>query len=320
MYHALAVEDMLDLVNITNAYGQALPRNYRKLAASWPAILAKMRQCLAMLCHPDGDISFFNDSAIGIAPRALTLDDYANRLGLKPVEDHKPGLEHLSDSGYIRIENDEAVALLDVAPAGPDYLPGHAHADTLSFELSLFNRRVLVNSGTSVYGNSSERHRQRGTAAHNTVVVNGQNSSEVWAGFRVARRARPFALEFHTSNGQNVSVSCAHDGYRRLPGRVVHRRCWQFLPGQITIADTVQGTFRKAEALLHFHPECKVRGSDKTFRVDLPAGRHLDIDIAGGQAVVHPGTWHPEFGLSINNQCLIVSFAKSQVETTLSWR
>ena len=81
------------------------------------------------------------------------------------------------------------MALLDVAPVGPDYLPGHAHADTLSFELSLFGQRVLVNSGTSQYEAGPERSRQRGTAAHNTVIVDGHDSSEVWAGFRVARRA-----------------------------------------------------------------------------------------------------------------------------------
>jgi uncharacterized heparinase superfamily protein len=67
-----------------------------------------------------------------------------------------------------------AVALLDVAPIGPDYLPGHAPADTLSFELSVFGQRLLVNSGTSCYGASLERLRQRATAAHNTVVVDGE--------------------------------------------------------------------------------------------------------------------------------------------------
>ncbi|MFB1490650.1 MULTISPECIES: heparinase II/III family protein [unclassified Thiocapsa] len=51
----------------------------------------------------------------------------------------------------MHLEAGSAVALLDVAPIGPDYLPGHAHADTLSFELSLFGQRVIVNGGTSRY-------------------------------------------------------------------------------------------------------------------------------------------------------------------------
>src|SRR4029077_5136808 len=78
-----------------------------------------------------------------------------------------------------------------VGEIGPDHLPGHAHADTLSFELSLRGQRVLVNTGTSTYELSAERLRQRGTAAHNTVVVDGVNSSQVWSSFRGARRARP---------------------------------------------------------------------------------------------------------------------------------
>ena len=48
-------------------------------------------------------------------------------------------------------------------------------------------------SGTSTYERDSERLRQRGTAAHNTVQLGGVDSSEVWSGFRVGRRARPRA-------------------------------------------------------------------------------------------------------------------------------
>ena len=91
-----------------------------------------------------------------------------------------------------RICKGEAVLLIDVAPIGPDYLPGHAHADTLSYELSLYGKRVLVNSGTSRYGSGPKRDWERSTAAHNTVEVDGQSSSETWSGFRVARRAYPF--------------------------------------------------------------------------------------------------------------------------------
>src|SRR6185295_1096925 len=108
------------------------------------------------------------------------------------------------------------------ASVGPSYQPGHAHADTLSFELSLHGRRVLVNSGTSEYGTGPERQRQRSTAAHNTVVIDGQDSSEVWGGFRVARRAHCQWLA--TSRTPAPSIEAVHDGYLRLPGRNTHRR------------------------------------------------------------------------------------------------
>jgi uncharacterized heparinase superfamily protein len=320
MYQALAVEDMLDLINIANAYGKkSVPNRHRQLIVSWPAIAAKMCQWLSALCHPDGDISFFNDAALGIAPRLSALNDYAGRLGLDTTEIPKTGIVHLKDSGYIRLGSDEAVALLDVAPIGPDYIPGHAHADTLSFELSLFDRRILVNSGTSVYDTSGERQRQRGTPAHNTVVIDKQNSSEVWAGFRVARRARPFALKIRREDRRNTSVSCAHDGYRRLPGKPIHRRCWQFSPEGLKVSDAIQGDFRHAQARFHFHPECNVRNLGKDFGVDLTGGKKLKIAVAGGQAAVEPCTWHPEFGLNVKNQCLSVTFKGNQIETIFSW-
>ena len=92
-------------------------------------------------------------------------------------------------------------ASADVGEIGPDYRPGHAHADTLCFELSVFGQRLVVNSGTSEYGLGAERLRQRGTAAHSTVQIDGADSSEVWSGFRVARRARPLCRTLDELDG-----------------------------------------------------------------------------------------------------------------------
>src|SRR5690606_11840873 len=131
-----------------------------------------------------------------IAPTLNEVEVYARRLGVElPRIDGVAGIDGslLQPSGFAIVGWSGGHQLLaDVAPVGPDYQPGHAHADTLSCELSLYGQRVLVNSGISQYGEDAERHRQRSTAAHNTVEVDGENSSEVWAGFRVARRARPF--------------------------------------------------------------------------------------------------------------------------------
>ena len=69
----------------------------------------------------------------------------------------KSSLTKLESSGYSRVDLDNLVTLIDRSNVGPDYLPAHAHADTLSFELSLFGKRVIVNSGTSLYRISQER-------------------------------------------------------------------------------------------------------------------------------------------------------------------
>jgi len=143
MYHALILEDLIDLINLSAAYPDAIPAFRRSFVSGWPAIVQKMRGWLAAMCHPDGEIACFNDAAIGIAPAPAELENYSDRLGLPPISQPASGLDELAESGYIRLQNKAAAVLLDVAQVGPDYQPGHAHADTLSFELSIFGQRIL---------------------------------------------------------------------------------------------------------------------------------------------------------------------------------
>ena len=185
MYHSIFTEDILDLINIFNCFPDQITDEQKNILTT---SMKKMIHWLDIMTHPDGEISFFNDAAIGIAPEPSEIKFYAQQLGIN-YEQKFSQLTHLQSSGYVRISEKDATLFLDGANVGPDYLPGHAHADTLSFELSVFGERLFVNSGTSEYGNGDVRQYERSTAAHNTVVVNSQNSSEVWDGFRVARRA-----------------------------------------------------------------------------------------------------------------------------------
>jgi len=321
MYHALVLEDMLDLCNVMEAFGEAVPSSWRDRVADWRAQVPGMCAWLATMCHPDGEIGFFNDAAIGIAPAPTELLRYADALGFALPLPLAASLAHLRDSGYVRIARGSAVALLDVAPVGPDYLPGHAHADTLSFELSVFGQRVLVNSGTSCYGVSPERARQRGTAAHNTVVVDGENSSEVWAGFRVARRARPYDLQFEGEREESVRISCSHDGYRRLPGRPEHRREWIMSAGGLSVDDHVTGVFRGAEARFHVHPDVIVeRGSEaEGGRLILEGGRQVRWRAQGGAVRIEPASWHARFGCSVPSSCIVLALHEGCGRIRFEW-
>jgi len=322
MYHSLTLEDMLDLSNVTAAFRQAIPKRWILVVEGWRQVVERMRYWAAVMCHPDGEISFFNDSAIDIAPSPNVLNDYASRLGFSLMQTIDDGLMHLKESGYIRLQKGQMVALLDVAPVGPDYLPGHAHADTLSFELSLFKQRLLVNSGTSCYGTGKERLRQRSTAAHNTVVVDGQDSSEVWGGFRVARRARP-SIPIIRNQASLLSVAVSHDGYRRLPGRNVHRRQWYYCNNCLVVEDEVTGSFLDAEARFHLHPEVKVDSHqlrEGHALLLLPQGQEVDFFVKEGKLQVVATTWHPCFGLSQPNLCLVVKFRSPKAKSVFVWQ
>ncbi|MEX2156168.1 MAG: alginate lyase family protein [Gemmatimonadales bacterium] len=322
MYHALALEDMLDLCNVWRAYPTAIGSRWQPTLAACGKVVGRMRAWLTAMTHPDGEIGLFNDAAMGIAPSPAALEQYASRLGLPPQYGTSRPLTELGESGYIRVEHGPAVAMLDVGPVGPDYLPGHAHADTLSFELSVFGQRVLVNSGTSRYGADAERLRQRGTAAHNTVVIDGNDSSDVWSAFRVARRARPSGLEVFCNEG--IIVRCAHDGYQRLPGRPKHARQWSFNASALVVSDTLSGGVRHAQARFHLHPAIavrEIRSDDQggVAHLVLPEGRRIGFSVQGGRLRQQRTTWHPEFGVTEPNVCLAVDFAGLALRTELRW-
>ncbi|WP_295578239.1 alginate lyase family protein [uncultured Lamprocystis sp.] len=348
MYHAILLEDVLDLINLAGAYpGTADPEalgRYRACAAS-------MTHWLQVLCHPDGEIAFFNDAAFGIAPNLAELVDYGRRLGQAALAPRRqrgnvmrtfrvtstaaapPSPVWLLASGYVRLATGPAVALLDVAPIGPDYLPGHAHADTLSFELSLFGQRVIVNGGTSRYGSSPERLAERGTAAHSTVQIDNADSSEVWGGFRVARRARPFDVTLERAQArfcrlpgqlpleEAVQVLAAHDGYCRLPGRPVHRRTWRMTASRCYVIDTVEGDFRSAITRFHLHPaiEVTIDGEGMQGCLRLSGGQAARWQVSGGEPRIVADHWHSQFGLSLPSRCLEVVLSGNRCRLDLDW-
>lgn len=313
MYHSIILEDLLDLKNIFRTYG------YDTLF-EWEEPCIRMRAWLKAMTHPDGEIALFNDAAFGIGPSYRDLDAYFARLGLPCKESSSRPLTYFPATGYVRCDVKGALLLLDVAPIGPDYIPGHAHADTLNFEFSLFGSRVVVDSGTSTYEKNAERQRQRGTAAHNTVTINEEDSSEVWGGFRVARRARPFGLKIAESEGE-IRVTCAHDGYRRLSGKPVHHREWILSHNNLTIRDQISGTFRTAVGRFYLHPEIclEINSSANQGQFLLAKGEKITWEIKGGEVRVVDTIWCPSFGVCYPNKCLEVVFQGSESSAQFSW-
>jgi uncharacterized heparinase superfamily protein len=320
MYHAIVLEDMLDLVNLSRCFAPRFSR-WSGSVCAWEEIASRMSKWLRTMLHPDGEISFFNDAAMGIASPPGEIFAYGERLAISISGAEQGGLTILDESGYIRIGLDDAVFLVDVAPVGPDYLPGHAHADTLCFEASVFGKRVFVNSGTGCYGTSSERLRQRGTSAHNTVVIEDQDSSEVWGGFRVARRAYPKVHRIN-DDGSRIEIDASHDGYRRLKGNNTHHRKWEISVGCLVVRDRIYGNFETAEARFHIHPdvEVDVKSVDEDrVELELPQQGRVSVSVDGAELRVEPSSWHPEFGISLASQCLVISFVRAEVTTSIHW-
>ena len=318
MYHLLALEDMLDLINLARYYSEKLPTDYKNAIETWSIQAQKMLQWLQVMSHPDGNISFFNDAAFGIGPDVSEIERYGSSLGII-ASDESDEFYWLQSSGYARLVVPNAVALLDMAPLGPDHLMGHGHADTLGFEFSLFDQRLLVNGGTSCYGHSLERVRQRGTAAHNCVVIDEANSSQVWSGFRVARRAKP--INATIDSGKYICAKCSHDGYLRLPGNPIHERTWQLLDGFFTIKDIVTGTHQDAKAHFHFHPNIKIEKLKNPIEGQgtIEGNNCFGWKITKGHAQLENTTWHPRFGQDVANQTLVLTLDKGHSQIQFFW-
>lgn len=305
MYHSIVLWDLLELIDLakTSQNSKLLERLTR-----WESVARKALAWLKTMIHPDGGVSFFNDSAIGIAATPEQIFDYASRLGLES-EIQKTSLIVNRSSGYSRMVVGDFVCLVDHANIGPDYLPGHAHADSLSFELSVGKQRLFVNSGTSLYGVSKERLRQRSTSAHNTIVVNDQNSSEVWSGFRVARRAYSKLLDSGISNS-GCYVKACHDGYMRLAGKVLHTRRIDVSEKQVVVCDNLKGLWHSAQAHYHLHPDVKVTVESENLLLSCPDGEDFTLSCSDQLEVIE-STWHPMFGEGISNKKLVYSLRGS---------
>lgn len=302
MYHCILLWDLLDLINLANISGE---KKLLDRLSVWKEYASKALNWLNVMTHTDGDIAFFNDATVGIAANPEQIQSYGASLGLKSQKNVFP-YQCLKKTGYSRIKFPLYALILDHGEVGSSYLPGHAHADTLSFELSVGECRFFVNSGTSLYGLTEERQRQRGTAAHNTVVINGADSSEVWGGFRVARRAHVSGYSVDI-NEDNINIAAQHDGYLRFKEGGIHERNIIAGPEKIVVKDEVSGNFNHAVAYFHLHPEIHIEVVSDYILI-LTSKNNMSIQLESSSLIIiETSTYHPGFGVSIPNKRLSIS-------------
>jgi len=253
------------------------------------------------------------------------LETYAKQLAITTIKASAMpsifSLHDLKNTGYAVVDLPERSKLImDIGEVGPDYQPGHAHADTLSFELSLWGQRFIVNSGISCYGQSVLREYQRSTKAHNTACVSGLSSSETWAGFRVARRASPKDLSIQATPEKCV-ITCTHDGYLRLPGNVLHQRTWDVKKNNLSIRDVITEKFQEAEVRYYFHPEVQLKHvSQCIVEAQLTANQSVKIIVVGAhRCMLEKSYWYPAFGASQENHCLVIKFDRPELSMHIEW-
>ena len=173
----------------------------------------------------------FTPEAMGADVRSLLLlwGQTPEELPLPTIPATEQPLHMFQQGGYHvlstdRGSGDELVIVFDAGPLGFPPLFAHGHADALSFWLSYGGREFLIDPGTfCYYANDVWRTYFRGTAAHNTIRIDGMDQS-VAGGRFLWRYAAHCQIERVEDNEEFVAIEGCHDGYRRLTDPVIHWR------------------------------------------------------------------------------------------------
>jgi len=156
--------------------------------------------------------------------------------------------------------------IADAGPLGYLSIAAHGHADALAFTISVGGHEILIDPGTYAYHTQKKwRNYFRGTAAHNTVTVDGENQSEIGGNFLWLRKAN-VACELWETGSESDRFVGSHDGYRRLDDPVVHRRelLLEKASRRIVVTDTLDCAGQhRAECCWHFSEACEVWLEDK---------------------------------------------------------
>ena len=299
--------------------------------------IEKMATYLEAIIMPNGEIPLLNDSSLDYPFNAddllkicsvilnkkmfhsCILSNYVLSLldshDLKKYNeligrDKKHNIKNIAmkESGYYiikdSINNEKIYILVDCGDGGPDYNLGHTHADSLNIVISLGEKELIMDSGTFTYKIGNDRNHYRSTLAHNTITIDNKNSSDIWSGFRVAKRAKSF-IEKYEEDEAYIYIRAYHDGYCKTlkKDKIIHTRELVYVYGKgIFIIDTLSGRINnRHSAVLNYNIAKEV--FDKEEQKLTTDRNSLFLNISREYEVEH-SKYSKEF--SIERECMIV--------------
>ena len=186
--------------------------------------------------------------------------------------------------------------VIDAGPQGADSA-GHGHADALSLTASIGGQEVLIDPGTYQYVGEG-RDCFRGTRAHNTLLIAGRDQADPKGPFSWQQLPKIQAEAWISGKTFDLFVG-SHDGYRRLPSPVFHRRFVFALKSEFLLVRDValgQGKY-DVDVVWHIAPQLQAPDSNK----DLFLGnqgilRFVTVEGHGWARVVEEFPHSPVYG------------------------
>jgi hypothetical protein len=188
------------------------------------------------------------------------------------------GLAVFRSGGYVVSSDNHFGIIFDAGPLGMSPGFGHGHADGLSFQIRLNGNPAIVDTGTMVYNGAQQWRRHfRGSSAHNTLRIDGNDPSSPLDTFRWSC---PLDIEL-------LQVDSGHDWRllqgRLIWGRMVHQRSIIHVLDQgIVVMDFVSGRgVHELEWYVQFEPGWSLaRRSEEVFGASSEQ-EHLEILFLG---------------------------------------
>lgn len=302
------LQHFLDLRHVLTLARQALPDHLQIAIENLGAVLH-------MLCHGDGKLALFNDTNEE-TPELLHL--VFSRIG----GERERHLTQLPLTGFQRLQAGKAVVITDCGAPPRHGLDMHAHAGTLSFEMSYGADRMIVNCGAGHPASPEWRQVQRATAAHSTLVVDDTNSSMLLEHGGMALIPTIVTSRRDETDGQ-VWLDTSHNGYEESFGLVHRRRL--FLAGdgsELMGEDMLNGTGGNSFALrFHLHPQVQasITQNGQAALLKLPSGSGWRMRIQGADIALAESIYMGQRGQVRRSQQLVVLGMIDSDSTTVKW-
>jgi hypothetical protein len=230
----------------------------------------------------------------------------------------------LADSGFVVLRNGRTTVLVTNSRVGTEGFGNHKHCDQLAVEVCAGDQPIFVDAGSYAYtSDPTERNRFRGTAMHNTVMVDGEEQHDLnpsWL-FRLGQRGE--ASRFETAQRDGVVCATArHTGYAHLDPPIVHERQVRVAAdGSVGIEDRFDrpaGHRLRWQFLLH--PEIAAVPAGDGIRLTWRHGA-ADFDVPGPLRADLVDSWYsPSYGVKIPTRALVVEAASAPAAVIFALR
>jgi uncharacterized heparinase superfamily protein len=320
-YHCLLLDGLLDLIELDQRRPGVLSG---VLSQALHSTATAALDALRAMELPGDAYPLFNDSAFDSAPRPSALYARALDLGLGWEIPEPPAQIALKNFGVFGWRSERAgVMAIKCGAVGPRYQPGHTHCDLLSFEWYLGGRPIVVDTGVLEYEPGPLRRYVRSTAAHNTVAIAGEEQSEVWGEFRVARRAAVLAGGV-ASTAEGVEFLGEIEGFHAAGSALHHQRRLGYRDAgagvTIYVEDLItgRGDYDLSSRLL-FHPSITLEHDTAgTWHVFRHKRFIATLETRGVDCELVDAPYCPEFGLALPARQLVMR-TRCALPTRLSY-